>query len=80
MLHITLQCLDIVFYSDDDNMMQAFQRVSCFEFFISAKMSHLTFANVFRVMNDEYSTHSKEEKKPPWCSGYRYCATSFDKA
>ena len=32
----------------------------CFEFSISEKTSRLTFANVFKVMNDEYGTHSKE--------------------
>ena len=36
-------------------------RMSCFEFFILAKMSRLTFANMFQVIHDEYSTHSKED-------------------
>ena len=46
-------------------MIQAFQIVSCFEFFTLIKMSILRFANVFKVMNDEYGTNSKEngEKK-----------------
>ena len=38
-------------------------RVSCFEFFILAQMSHLTFADVFTVMKDEYGTHSKENEE-----------------
>ena len=46
-------------------MIQAFQIVSCFEFFTLIKMSISRFANVFKVMNDEYGTNSKEngEKK-----------------
>ena len=46
-------------------MIQAFQIVSCFEFFTLIKMSISRFANVFKVMNDEYRTNSKEngEKK-----------------
>ena len=33
----------------------------CSEFSILEKTSRLTFANVFKVMNDEYGTHSKED-------------------
>ena len=44
-------------------MMQAFQGVSCFEFFISAKMSHLTFANVFRVMMNTVLIQKKKKKR-----------------
>ena len=60
MLHITLQYLYLMFYSNVYNLMQAFHRVSCFEFFSLTKMSRLTFANVFNIINDEYGTHLKE--------------------
>ena len=33
----------------------------CSEFSILEKTPRLTFANVFKVMNDEYGTHSKED-------------------
>ena len=35
--------------------------MTCFELYILSMMSCLTFANMFKVMNDEYGTHSKED-------------------
>ena len=41
-------------------MIQVFKRVSCFEFFILSAMSHLVFANMFKVIG-EYCTQPKED-------------------
>ena len=41
-------------------MIQVLKRVSCFEFFILSAMSHLVFANMFKVIG-EYCTQPKED-------------------